>query len=85
MRRLIVLNGRSSASSLSTLRRKVFDHADQVFIRNAAPKMVKVCDEKGKELYVIQRTLTTQAEQGEPKTEAQGRTRSGGEIAEILG
>ena len=52
---------------LSDFRRKVRERAESVFARDATPQTVKVCDEKGKELNVIERRP---AKAPEPKPEA---------------
>jgi len=60
----IVLNADEATEygkHFSDLRRKVRERADQIFGRSLTPKVVKVCDEKGKELNAIERTPTTPA------------------------
>jgi len=54
----IVLNSEEVTrynNTSSGLRQKVRERADQVFGRSLTPKIVKICDEKGKELNVIKR------------------------------
>src|SRR5689334_19903061 len=51
---------------LSDFRRDVYKRADQVFIRNAASRLVRICDEKGAEMHVIHRTPPPAAEQAKP-------------------
>lgn len=73
----IVLNAEEAAQFgklTSSLKRKAFHQADQLFIRHADLRVVKVCDESGKELYAVQRGAATPAEQRELKTEARAKS-----------
>src|SRR5262249_5794685 len=70
----IVLNAEEATeygNRFSTLRQKVRARAEQVFMRDATPKRVKICGPKGKELNVIERTPTMSVASPELKMPAQ--------------
>jgi hypothetical protein len=74
----IVLNADEATeygNRISDLRRRVRERADQIFGRSLTPQVVKICDETGKELNVIERTPLIAPE---PKPEAQPPKKSRG-------
>jgi len=74
----VVLSSEEAAqygNKYSDWRRKVRERADQVFARSLTPKVVRVCDEKGKELNVIERTLA-KAPEPKPETRPAKKSRS---------
>ena len=61
----IVLSAEEAAeygNRFSTLREKVRARAERMFMRDATPKHVKICDEKGQELNLTERKPTAPAE-----------------------